>query len=180
MMKTKYFLLPLLVLFLLSSCTEDSDKDDDNTPFPQALIIDGARQEIGEAFMINYGQLSNGNVNLDLHLVTDGITVIYSGGDPDSISGSGMILYFEAYSSDSTYLSAGTYNLDTTSTGNLFTVSIADVYTITNGNLSQETPMQSVSFEVLRDNTVYTIAGSGKLEDGKDFNFSYQGEIPIY
>lgn len=172
--------LAAIFSFGLVSCEDDKDEDDNPMPFPQELIIDGNRQGLGEALIFNYGAEPGGNVNLDLNILTDGLTIIYDNGIPDSVTGSGNLMYFEAWTSDSTFLSEGTYNLDTAFTENVFTISYGDIGNVVNGEYTGEFEMTKATFEVVRDNSVYTITGSGTLEDGKTFTFSFQNEIPIY
>lgn len=178
-MKKTYLFLSMALLLAVSACKKDEDDDDSTQPFPQELVVDGTRYELGTAFMEHYPDFGVNSENLDLFMLTDGVTVYYNNDNyPDSISGNGYILYFEMFSADSTYLSAGTYVADTTyGQGTFATAFLAP---ITNGEVDNDEQLNSATVEVARDNNTYTITGSGKDDMNRDFNFSYQGAIAIF
>jgi hypothetical protein len=175
-MKKAYLLLGLSLMLAVSACKKDEDDNDDTKPFPQELVVDGTRYEWGESFMEYYPDYGVNSENLDLFMFTDGITVHYDSDNlPDSISGNGYVLYFELFSADSTYLSAGTYTADSTlAQGTYYSSFLAPV---TNGELSGDEELNSATVEVVREDNVYTITGSGKDGMNRDFSFSYQGAI---
>lgn len=175
----KSILFALAGLFIFASCTKDED-DDSNTPFPQELVLDGTRYEWGTAFMEHYSDYGNNSENLDLFLITDGVTVIYDADNyPDSITGSGYMLYFEMFSSDSTFISDGTYTYDSTLTVN--TYDGAFLGQVVNGELTNDNEIVNGEVKVVRDGSTYTITGSGKnATDNTDFTFSYQGALTLY
>lgn len=176
----KSLLFALAGLFLFTSCTKDEEDDDNTTPFPQELVLDGTRYEWGTAFMEHFSDYGVNSENLDLFLITDGINVIYDANNyPDSITGSGYILYFEMFSSDSTYMSNGTYTNDSTLTLNTYYGS--SLGQVTNGEFINDNDIENGEVVVSRDGSTYTITGSGKdATNNVDFTFSYQGAITVY
>lgn len=175
----KSILFALAGLFVFASCTRDDD-DDSNNAFPQEVVLDGTRYELGTTFMQHFSDIGINSENLDLNLITDGLTVHYDADNiPDSISGSGYLLYFEMFSSDSTFLSAGTYTNDTTLMVN--TYSYADITHVVNGEEMGISDIINGEIKVVRNGNQYTITGSAKnADDNTDITFSYQGAIPIY
>jgi len=179
-MYKKAFYALLAGSLLFTSCRKDDDDDNNDTnAFPQELVIDGTRHELGFAFMESYADFGNNSHNLDLLLLTDDLTIHYDASNyPDSVSGNGHILYFELFSTDSTFLSAGTYGFDTNYAAG--TYSSAFLAPVVNGEVSDPDQLQSGTVEVVLNDNVYTITGSGKDSILGDFNFSYQGAITIY
>lgn len=167
-------------LILFSACTKDEDDNNDGTTTtPSELVVDGTTYTLGSAFLEHYPDYGVNSNNLDLIMLSDGITVYYDEDNyPDSISGSGYMAYFESFSSDSTYLSNGTYTADTTLTVNTFAT--AWVAPVSNGEVNQTDQIMSGSFTVNRADNVYTITGSGKDHNSKDFNFSFNGAITVF
>jgi hypothetical protein len=176
----KALLLGLLGVFTLSSCTKDEEDDTSVNEFPQELLIDGTRYDLGEGFIFNYGTSSDyQGANLDLNILSSGLDVIYDAdGFPDSVTGSGFVMYLEMYSSDSTALTAGTYNMDTTGTGNLLTISNGEVFSYGTA-VETEYAFVSGSIEVMRENGVYSLVGSFVEEGGKEIKMSYQKSIVV-
>lgn len=178
----KLLILAFLAILGLSSCTKDSDDDDSNTPqeFPQELLIDGTRYELDEGFVLSYGQASfHQGTNLDLNVVTSGIDVVFDAtGYPDSATGSGYIFYLEMYSPDSTFISPGTYTMDTAATGALFTISSGATFTYGIAN-EVEYGFVNGSVEVTRSNGVSTFVGTFTEQGGKQIKFSYQKNLAI-
>ncbi len=168
-------------LIMFSSCKKDDDDDSNNGTgnFPQELVFDGTRYEWGTAFMEYYPDYGVNSSNLDLILVTDGLTLHYDADNyPDSVSGTGFMLYFEMFSSDSTYISNGTYSYDSTLTVNTFYS--AFLSPVSNGFAQKPDQLKAGEVEVSRTDNVYTITGTGKDSENKDFTFSYQGAITRY
>ena len=178
----KAFLLGLLGAVTFSSCTKDEEDKATAavTEFPQELLIDETRYELGDGFIISYGTSTDyQGTNLDLNLITSGIDVIYdANGLPDSATGAGFIMYLEMYSADSTALTAGTYTMDTTAGGNLLTISDGAVFS--SGMAAEiEYEFVSGSIEVVLENGVYSLAGSFMELGGKEITLSYQRSIAV-
>jgi len=174
----KAFFLGLLGVFTLSSCTKEEEPQ--TQEFPQELLIDGTRYELGEGFILSYGtSASHQGTNLDLNVVTSGLSLVYdANGYPDSATGTGFIFYLEMYSSDSTAITAGTYTIDTTETGNLKTISAGAVFSY-GTPIDTEYNFVSGNLEVVRTNGIYSFVGSFVEEGGKAVKFSYQKSLAV-
>lgn len=179
----KLLILASLALVGFSSCSKD-EEGDSTTPtkgeFSQELVVDGTSYELGDGFIFSYGQNSfHQGTNLDLNVVTSGIDVIYDAtGYPDSATGSGYIFYLEMYSPDSTFISPGTYTIDTVGLGSLFTISTGATFTYGTAN-EVEYDFVSGSVEVSRSNNVSTFEGTFTEEGGKEIKFSYQKNLTV-
>lgn len=176
----KYLLLSLGLVLALSSCKKEEDDDTGGTTeFSQELVLDGTKYTLGTGFMEFYPDYGVNSENLDLYFLSDGVTVHYDNDNyPDSISGNGYMLYFEMFSSDSTFLSAGTYVMDTTRTLNTFQSSALSP--IVNGEATSFDGLTAATVEVSRENNVYTITGSGKDASNRNFSFKFKKALVIY
>jgi hypothetical protein len=175
----KFMALGAALMISVVACKDDKDDDGNNggTTFSQELTLDGTKYTLGSGFIYNYGTNGGGVANFDLNLITDGITVIYDNdGEPDSVSGSGQVLYFETWSSDTTKMADGTYTIDTNST-NAGSISIGEIITIANGEVTDFKEIVSGSLQVTVSGNEHTITGSGKTKDGKDFSFSFKKNL---
>jgi len=166
---------------MLSSCKKDDDDDSSNGALilPQQLVINGSTYEWGTAYMEYYPDYGVNSSNLDLILLTDGITLKYDAdNNPESLSGRGYMLYLEMFSSDSTYISDGVYRHDNTLKAN--TYYNAFLTFVFNGVAQNTDQLEAGEFEVIYTDNLYTLSGTGTNAENKDFSFTFQGEITRY
>lgn len=177
----KYLFLSLSLVLALSACKKEEEDDQTNgtTEFSQELVVAGTKYTLGSGFMEYYPDYGVNSENLDLFLLSDGVTIHFDSDNyPDSISGNGYLLYFEMFSADSTYLSNGTYVMDSTLTVNTF--SSSSLAQVVNGEVNSFDDLNSGTVEVSRDDNVYTITGSGKDANNRDFSFKFKKALVIY
>lgn len=157
------------------------DEDDTGQEFPQEFLYNGSRYEMSGGALMHYPSFSHTGLgeNVDLLLYTKGVNlVVGQDGIPDSASGNGFILFFETFSSDSTYLPSGDYVQDTSRRA--FTYTTAGIVALVNNNSDLWFDVKQADLEVVYDQGVYTLVGSGKDEADLNFNFSYQGPLTYY
>jgi hypothetical protein len=179
-MKTKITLSLIFGLAIaFTSCTKDDDEDSTTQPAAasKAMVIDGTTYPIGDAFLFSY---ADGNVptNLDLIMLSDGITVHYDEDNfPDSISGNGFISFYELFSTDSTNVTSGTYLYDTS--GAALTYAFNYLGVIVNGEQTKSFDQSKTTVDITYANGEYTIAGDAR-NDSASFTFNYQGALPRF
>jgi hypothetical protein len=103
------WLFPLIItglLFVLSnSCKKDKD---DNEETKNHFKVGGEYTELGDGVLLYYGEDDwYEGYNFDLYLVSTGIE-----GDAEGCTGSGVLIYYELFSSSSTSLANGDYLFD--------------------------------------------------------------------
>lgn len=106
-MKKTYLTLFLLSIIALG-CKSDDD-DDDSSNDSNFLKIANKEYDLKEGLAVDYAKQSTDFYNIDLNLVTDGYTI-----NGQDIEGTGLGIYFEAYSSTSKKLAVGTYQYNQT------------------------------------------------------------------
>jgi hypothetical protein len=106
-------LIKLSVLLLILATTGcKKDKDDDKSP-TNYFTYDGATYELSQGFLENYGQWGmDEGFNLDVTLVSKGLTAVEAGGELTSLSGTGDVVFFELYSTTGGELVADDYVYD--------------------------------------------------------------------
>ncbi len=172
-MKAKFFVVLLSLLVFISCKEEEEPQANAGTEFK----VDGQDYGMREGFILSYGGDSN-LVNLDVILLSEGLQIFYDGGYPDSVSGTGFMLALENWTSDSTALDAGTYNL--ASNPALFGITHSDLAYVQNGEFLWSIPSSEMSFELSREGATYDLAGNGSTINGKSVSFAFDGPLPIY
>lgn len=98
----------LTVGILLTGCKKDEKKDKKNH-----LKIGGTEYNLSSGLMENYGFSSEGVFNVDLTLVSDGITLPAT--SSSNASGAGQVIYFEMFTTTNGDLDNGEYQYKNTS-----------------------------------------------------------------
>lgn len=167
---TKTLLSLSVVAMLTTACEKDDKKDDNNNPSgKKELKIGGEAHTLGAGLLENYGTdtANYDGTNIDINMVTDGVTVYYdSDGEPDSLSGSGYLLWIESFSANPDDLKPGTYTFNFTDRG-VGTFDDGAVIKITNGeeDTSEAYQVMGGSLEVSKTGNKYTIKGSLQTVD---------------
>ncbi|HJX71136.1 MAG TPA: hypothetical protein VJ346_04270 [Bacteroidales bacterium] len=95
----------LFCLIILAGCKKDKDEDSSDN----YIKYDGKMYPVDKGVLENFGDNDDGVYNLDLSLISDGITLIESQGELTGATGTGNIIYFEMYTNSSTQLDNGNY-----------------------------------------------------------------------
>ncbi|MBN1598193.1 MAG: hypothetical protein JW894_07855 [Bacteroidales bacterium] len=114
----KYLIKTLVVVLAFSmvmiSCKKDDDKEDSKS---NELVVNGTSYELSQGTLENYGiWTSSGATNIDLILLSPGITIHEEGGEFSYVTGTGHYVYFEMFTSGPTGLDVGTYTYNASST----------------------------------------------------------------
>jgi hypothetical protein len=172
----KIFTGILVLSLILVSCKKDKDKGPTNY-----FKVGGTTYELSTGILENYGTDPGyyEGYNLDLTLITDGISV--SAGDV--WSGSGKAIYFEIFSTSSAYLPSGTYDYDNTTSPSLTFSFDLSLYVLDLDFPDAGTPVQIISgtVTVVKDGSTYDITLSdGENNSGDAITAHYKGTLKYF
>ena len=137
---------------------------------------------LNSGFLENYGNIHGSGINIDLTLISSGLTPVITNGVVDSIIGTGNGINVELFSSTSTALDLGDYTYDANKTGAAGTFDFANV--ILNFNTDTE---QGINLDinggkvtVLSNGSEYELTFSLSSADGKSVTGYYKGSLTFY
>ena len=173
------FLFASLILFL-GSCKKDDDNKSSSKNYMQ---LDDSEYELSKGVLENYGKDEGvDGYNLDLTLLSSGLKIVEEGGEVSDISGTGHSIYFDIYTSTSKKLDLGSYEYDSTGTGELGTFAyggcIADYNTETKEGVNLE--LSDGTLTVTKNDGVYEISIDCTAEDGTNVTGYYKGSLKYY
>lgn len=168
-----------LILFL-GSCKKD---DDSNSPSKNYMQLDASEYELSKGILENYGKYEGDNgYNLDLTLFSSGLKIVEEDGEVSDMSGEGHAIYFEIYTSTSKKLDIGTYEYDSTGTGESGTFAsggcVADYNIETEEGTSLE--LSEGTLTVTKNDGIYEISFDCIAEDGTSVTGYYKGSLKYY
>jgi hypothetical protein len=180
-MKTIVSTLALIFLlcFAMAGCKKDSNKSD--TPVTKNFLkVDGTEFAISKGILENYGGDSS-VFNIDLSLISSGITIHETLGMPDSSSGTGHVVYFEMFSSSVDKLAIGDYAFNNTMHAGTFD----GAEYVLNWNIAQQhnpnfIQLASGTVKVIKSGAEYELTFSGTDQNNKTISGSYKGSLKYY
>jgi len=178
---SKFVFLLLLSAFIFFGCK----KDDDEEIVPKsAITFDGTTYDLANGLLIDFGQYSKtqGNEQV-LFLYSSGITIHGSGGQIDSTSGKGHVVYFEIYSPVSNVLGEGEYAFDDTAT--FFSKTFGFSYVVLNADyITSNGEVHAIiagKVSVKKAGDIYDITfDCTEGSDGKKLSGFYHGPLKFY
>lgn len=166
----------LLLGFAIAGCKKDSAKNETKN----YVNVDGTEYEISKGFITNYG-LNNSAYNLDLVLISSGLTIHEIMGMPDSVSGTGNVIYFEMYSSSSDKIALGDYNYN--DSGNAGSFDYAEYMVNWNSALQPNSAgleIKTGSVKVISNGNEYELSFSGTNASNTTITGYYKGSLNYY
>jgi len=118
-MKTIIRLFAFLALFSLVTSGCKKDKKDDNKS--NYFSYEGKDYNISKSYIEDWGSYDDGVYEIDLSVLSSGITIHTSDGEVDSLSGTGNALHIEFLSSTAGKIASGEYTFDDSGDDNPFT-----------------------------------------------------------
>ncbi len=185
-MKSTFKLLSLALCIALAFTSCKDDDDDDGNGGGTAISnnqfkVGGTTYNLSSTgIYTNYGTgFGYDGYNLDLGITDKGFTLITnSSGQVDSVYGSGMVLYFECYTTDSTGFDLGTYHSDSIAPVPVKSFSFADycinATTMDEGDCDE---IKNCTLDVSKSGNVYTIIISGQNSKGEAVKGKFVGEL---
>jgi hypothetical protein len=173
---TSIFGISILLCIILSGCKKDS-KDATKINY---LKVNGTEYEISKGFLMSY--IDYGFVcNIEMNLLSSGITIHEKLGEPDSASGIGNIIYFDIYSSSSDKLAKGSYTLNNSRQPGSFEYSEY----VLNCDIGQNpypdyTELKSGFLNVLRNGEEYELTFTGMDQNNNSISGYYKGSLKFY
>jgi len=174
----KVFFVLFAFSLMMANCKKDSDSGKKNS-----IKYNGKEYELSAGILENYGRVSEDlGFNIDLTLMSSEFNIHEENGIIDSISGTGNIMYFEMFTSDSTELDSRNYTFDsqeTQATG-----------TFDDGGIGLNFNIQTLEGQILqvtqgtvlinKSGTTYEITVNCKDSGGKDITGYFKGELKYY
>ena len=175
----KILTIILLSLIIFAGCKKDSKE----STFNNYIKYDGKTYDLDKGLIENWGQWDEDEAyNLDLYLISSGITLIESGDDWDIASGKGHGIYFEMYASSSTQLDNGTYDYDAwgweAGTFDYGWVSINYDVALDDAEIDQD--IEGGTVTINKSGDTYEITINCTDEDGKSVTGYYKGTLKYY
>ena len=176
---TKLLCVFLLVGLILSGCKKDEKEvDPANT-----VSYDGVSYDLAKGLLLDFGQHAKGQgYNIDVYLMSSGLTVHEKGGMPDSTSGKGELVFFEMFSPVANSLAAGTYNFDGLQSAAVSTFDFGETFINANYQTGTGEVYRIVSGKVVveKNNEIYTLTFDCTDYLGKPIKGFYKGQLKYY
>lgn len=184
---SKVLISVFLICILVFSCNKDEDNE--TPPQKSYFVFNGIEYVLSAGILENFGKDADtsdgwdydGN-NLDLSLVSNGIIITNSGDTMFDVSGAGQVMYFQMYTSNSSYLDNGEYNFDATSPFPVGTFDAGD-FSI---NWDENNPnndwieLSSGKLTVNRSGSTYEISINCTDQNGEIVTGYYKGALKYY
>lgn len=176
----KILTIILLSLIIFTGCKKDKKESTVNN----YIRYDGTTYAIDKGYLENWGKWSlEGDNNLDLTLVSNGISVVEVGGEIDEYIGEGNAIIFYMYSTSTTRLDDGNYVYDEDATEEAGTFEWANV--VINYNIEDEEGdvdqyIVDGTVTVTKTGDVYEISFNLTDEDGKTVTGYFKGTLKYY
>ncbi|SOE22136.1 hypothetical protein SAMN06298216_2585 [Spirosomataceae bacterium TFI 002] len=169
---------------LIYSCTPSDEVTPSFVYDLSSFSFNQNKYNLDKGFIINYGKDNpvNGN-NINLNLISGGISIYDKSGIIDSARGFGHLLFFEMYSYSNTELLTGRYNFDHNYNRKPFTFDSG------RGFLNMDLPDQSSQAFQISQGTMDVInTGQGNYEikfdcknyQGEQVKGAYKGKLKYY
>lgn len=162
---------------LVYSCKDDSGGSNDQQPNASGIInFDDLSFTVTQGIIEEYGEFGENSYNFDITLFTENLTYDWNIND---FRGEGSLIYFEAFTSDSTELAEGSY---TFKLGGKDPFDIADglilyKYIPVADSVVREKHIVSGGFTLKKYGDEYHIQIDCKTEDGNNINGEYKGSL---
>ena len=178
-MKTNVYKLAVLLLAIsvIAGCKKDS-KDETTA---NSLKIDGTQYDMSHGIVINYGDY-NSVYNMEIALLSPGLTIHDIDGYPDSISGTGHVIVFSVMTSGSDKITPGDY----TYSSNSYNAGTFDygIYELNwNSELNPDpdfTEITAGTIKIINSGTTYELSFTGTDSNNKAISGYYKGSLKYY
>ncbi len=176
----KILTIILLGLIIFAGCKKDKKESTLNN----YLKYEGTMYPISKGYLENWGKWSDeGDNNLDLTLVSDGINVVEVGGEIDEWTGTGNGIRFWMYSTSSTRLDDGNYVYDELITEQAGTFEWGEFvvnYSMENEEGDVDQYIEGGTVTVEKSGDIYEITINCTDEDGIAVTGYFKGTLKYY
>lgn len=170
----------VLIAIIFTGCKKDKNNEESLSNY---VTYNGTKYAVDKGILENFGQFEEGGAyNLDLYLVSNGITFLESNNEITGVSGQGHGIYFEMYTSGPTQLDNGTYNYDYWSeTASTFDYGWVNINYDASTNIAEiDQDIEGGTVVVTKTGDVYEITINCTDEDGKSVTGYFKGTLKLY
>jgi len=169
----------LLSLIIFAGCKKDKKE----SSFNNYIKYDGKTYPIDQGVIENFGRWDEDEgYNLDLYILSNGITLQESGGEITGVTGNGHVIYFEMFSNSPTQLDNGNYNYDEWSweagTFDYGWISLNYDAALDDSEIDQD--IEGGTVTVSKTGDIYKITINCTDEDGKSVTGYFEGTLKYY
>ena len=173
----KILTIVLLCLIILAGCKKDKDEDSSDN----YIKYDGKMYPIHKGILENFGEWSIGVYNIDLSLVSNEINLIESQGEITGATGTGNIIYFEMYTSNSTHLDNETYEYEWSEEAGTFDDGWVGInYNVDDEEGEIELEIEDGTVTVTKNGYIYEITINCTDDLGKSVTGYFKGTLKWY
>ena len=175
----KFLTLVIVCSIVLISC-----KKDDKSSSKNFLKYEGKEFALDKGILENWGKWSvDGDNNIDLSLLSEGVTLVEINNEIDHATGTGHGAQFWMYSTSTTELNSLTYTYDASASEAAGTFEYG--YFVINYNFETwvgevDQDIEGGTVEVAKNGTTYKITINCIDEDGKTLTGSFEGALRYY
>lgn len=191
-MKKSMFKIVLSLLIMsvfFGSCKKDKDEDNNNTTANNYFEVNGVKYILSKGTLENYGKdMDPGDgwdyqgYNIDLVLFSSGLVVTNQGDTMFNVSGKGQAIYFELFTTDSTFLANGDYSYSTSQPFPTGTFDYGD-YSINldaDNGTADWIEIKSGTVKISRTGNTYQITINCTDSDGKTITGKFEGTLMYF
>jgi len=150
--------------------------------FKDSITYNNKVYDVNTGLLEYYGKIKGSGFNIDLTLVSSGLTPVVVNGVVDSIKGTGNGINFEIFTTKSTSLDIGDYNFDASKTGAAGTFdyanTILDFNTVTQKGIDLDIKAGKVTIKQIASEYELNFSCTGV--DGKSVTGYYKGSLQYY
>ncbi len=178
----KRFSLNLIYLFAVGLVVANCTKEGPAPEMKNSITHNNTEYDISGGLLEYYGIIKGTGNNIDLILLSSGLTPVVTSGMVDSIVGTGSGINFEIFTTGTTSLDVGDYTYDATESGSPGTFDFGNA--IFNFNtVTQEGDMQDMvggKITIISNSPQYELSFQCTGADGKSVTGYYKGILQYY
>ncbi len=168
----------LAISLIIFSCSKKSSLPE----MKNSITYNGTQYDMNKGLLEYFGNIQGSGLNIDLILLSPGLTPVVTNGQVDSIDGTGSGINFEIFTSGPTSLDVRDYTFDATMSGSPGTFdygnALIDFNTLTQEGITSDIGGGKIT--VKSNSPVYEISFNCTTKDGKSVTGYYKGSLPYY
>lgn len=170
----------LAICLLFASCKKSSV-----TPanvLKNAITYNNTEYSLNSGILEYYGKLQGTGLNIDLTIISSGLTPVVVNGAVDSITGTGNGINFEIFTTNATSLDVGDYTYDASKSGAPGTFDFANSILNFNTQTQQgiDLDINAGKVTVIKTGAEYELSFNCTAMDGKSVTGYYKGSLQYY
>ncbi len=167
-----------MMSFIIFACTKEGDAPE----MKNSITYNNVQYDVSKGLLEYYGNIQGSGQNIDLILLSPGLTPVITNDQVDSITGIGNGIYFEIFTANSSTLDIRDYSFDATHSGSPGTFddgnAIFNFNTVTGSGTSLD--LTAGKLTVISNGPVYELTFKCTGDDGKSITGYYKGSLQYY